>query len=132
MPYELSFTKQVQITDPDLYFNECCIGGDIVLDALLPGLNAAYGDEHDSGQEDWGWFAWFQGDYGVLEVNITTDDPAAGAFRIHLVSSIKGRFFGYKDVDTEELERLKPLVEKALLDWTGVQPGVEHHTLPYA
>lgn len=43
MPYELSFTKQLDVTNPARYINECCVGGDLVLAALLPALEARYG-----------------------------------------------------------------------------------------
>jgi hypothetical protein len=56
MPYELSFTKKLQLADTEQYINQCCIGGDIVLDVFLPQLRREYG-ELQSDQEDWGWFA---------------------------------------------------------------------------
>jgi len=59
MPYTLSFLKQVDIVDSEQYINDCCIGGDIVLEQLLPSLTARYIDLQ-SNQEDWGWFAWFE------------------------------------------------------------------------
>jgi hypothetical protein len=52
MPYELSFTKRVEIADRDLYVNGCCIGGDAVAAALRPALQARHGNA-DTGQEDW-------------------------------------------------------------------------------
>jgi hypothetical protein len=41
MPYVVSFVKFVQVTDPEQYINDCCVGGDIVLDRLLPALRDA-------------------------------------------------------------------------------------------
>jgi hypothetical protein len=38
VPYALSFTKPIGIRDREQYINECCVGGDIVRDALLPPL----------------------------------------------------------------------------------------------
>jgi hypothetical protein len=43
MPYELSFTKKLQLADTEQYINECCIGGDIVLEVFLPQLRREYG-----------------------------------------------------------------------------------------
>jgi len=40
VPYELSFTKAVRIQDRDQYINECCVGGDVVRDELLPIVTA--------------------------------------------------------------------------------------------
>lgn len=53
MPYILTFVKPITIAHSEQYINDCCIGGDIVLDQLLPGLRARYG-ELQSNQEDWG------------------------------------------------------------------------------
>jgi hypothetical protein len=53
MPYELSFTKQIEVANPGLYINDCCVGGDVVSAALLPALEARYG-QVDTGEEDWG------------------------------------------------------------------------------
>ena len=34
MPYILEFTRPVTITDAEQYINDCCIGGDVIVDAL--------------------------------------------------------------------------------------------------
>ncbi|MBO9689090.1 hypothetical protein [Roseateles chitosanitabidus] len=52
MPYALTFTKQVKTPDVDEYINDCCIGGDVVLDRLLPALRSRYGNDLQSNQ-DW-------------------------------------------------------------------------------
>ena len=36
MPYEIAFTRPVTIANRDEYFNECCVGGDAVIEALMP------------------------------------------------------------------------------------------------
>ena len=59
MPYELSFTKRVPIVDREQYINECCIGGDVVVNRLLPSVRSRYTDVQTN-QEDWGWFIWFR------------------------------------------------------------------------
>lgn len=56
MPYELSFRKRIEISDREIYINDCCIGGDLVLDRLLPSFADAYSNLR-SNQEDSGWFA---------------------------------------------------------------------------
>ena len=38
MPYEVAFTKRVLITDREQDINECCVGGDAVVDSLLPSV----------------------------------------------------------------------------------------------
>jgi len=40
MPCEISFTRPVGIRDRAQYINECCVGGDAVVDALLPAVRA--------------------------------------------------------------------------------------------
>ena len=42
MPYELSFTKPISVEDPEIYWNECCWGGDRVSDHLLPMIRGKY------------------------------------------------------------------------------------------
>ena len=123
MPYELSFTKQVEVSDPTQYINECCVGGDVVSAALLPTLQEEYG-EIDAGEEDWGWFLWFSAGGQNLAVDVFTDSYQAGDFRLRLTASKRMLLFGRKEVDTPELERLKDAVYRALIAWTGSAPLV--------
>lgn len=125
MPYELTFTKIVPIADPDLYINDCCVGGDVVLDQLLPMLHTRYKDI-EANQEDWGWFAWFASEGSKLAVDIFCDNPSKGDFRVHLTSSVQVLIFWSKVVDTAELEQLRVLVNDALSSWVGAALKVEH------
>lgn len=118
MPYELSFSKRVTITDRDQYINECCVGGDVVLDQLLPALRAKYGDVQPN-QEDWGWFIWFRKGDVRLAIDVFTDDPEAGEFRIHLTSRVKRLIVLDTVVDTPELNELRDLVVAELSSWVG-------------
>jgi len=124
MPYELSFTKHVAITDPDQYFNTCCEGGDVVSDQLLPMVKQRYSSiQHN--QEDWGWFIWFRCGEVRLAIDIFCDDPAIGSFRIHLTSR-KPRFFILESItDTPELDQLQTVVVAELTRWVGTAPPVE-------
>ena len=118
MPYEVSFTKRVPVLDREDYINECCVGGDAVRDRLLPVVQARYGDV-DTNQEDWGWFIWLrQGDVS-LSIDIFTDDPDEGAFRIHLTSRTKRLLLFDQIVDTPELEELRSLVVADVAEWVG-------------
>jgi len=38
----MSFIKKVPIADRKQYINDCCIGGDVVVDHLLPFARARY------------------------------------------------------------------------------------------
>ena len=117
MPYEIEFSKPVQVDDPEEYFNECCYGGDVVSDQLLPIISERYTNVQ-ANQEDWGWFIWFREGAVSLGVDIFCDDPATGAFRLH-VPSRKKRWLLRRVVDTPELEGLKELVVARLSEWVG-------------
>jgi hypothetical protein len=122
MPYEVAFTRQVPIRDREEYFNECCVGGDAVVDALLPAVRARY-EDIQSNQEDWGWFIWFKKGGVKLAVDVHTDDGDAGEFRIRLTSRTK-RLLGYKEADTPELGELLTLIESELGEWGAVDVKV--------
>lgn len=124
MPYALAFRKQVAIPDREQYINECCIGGDLVLDRLLPALRSTYGDLQ-SNQEDWGWFAWFEHSGVKLAVDVFTNDPEAGEFQIHLTSRKPRFLFSSKVEDTPELEGLRQLVVRELEAWTVGELRIE-------
>jgi len=121
MPYEVSFTKQVPIVDREQYINECCIGGDVVVNHLLPSVRARYSDV-ETNQEDWGWFIWFRQGTIRLAIDVFTDDPE-GAFRIHLTSRTKG-WLRSSVVDTPELDELRGLVVSGLQAWGAADVSV--------
>ena len=118
MPYELSLTRRVPILDREQYINECCVGGDLVVNVLLPSVRSRYEDVQTN-QEDWGWFIWFRKGQVKLAIDVFADDPDEGAFRVHLTSRIKRGFFRTTIVDTSELEEMRGLVESELGAWVG-------------
>jgi len=118
MPYEVSFTKRVPIVDRDQYINDCCIGGDVVVDQLLPSIRAQY-ENVQTNQEDWGWFIWFRKGKVRLAFDVFTDDSKAGAFRVHLTSRTKRWLVLNSVIDTPELEDLRARVGSVLIDWVG-------------
>ena len=125
MPYIVSFVRPVAVVDREQYINDCCIGGDLVLEQLLPSLREAYGDLQ-SNQEDWGWFAWF-GRSGIkLAVDVHTNDEVAGEFQVHLTSRRPRLLLGAKVQDTPELEALRELVVGRLQSWPVAKLEVEH------
>ena len=116
MPYILTFSRQVEVADSDLYINDCCIGGDVVLDRLLPSLKSRYGNDLQSNQEDWGWFAWLEDGPFKLAVDIAAgDDPST--FQVLLTSRRPGFIFGERVEDGAELDALRDLVMQQLTDW---------------
>jgi hypothetical protein len=123
MPYEVSFTKQVTLTDRERYINECCVGGDAVVNQLLPLVRERYADV-DTNQEDWGWFIWFRQGPVRLAIDVFTDDPDEGHFRIHLTSRTKRLLVLDTIADTPELESLRRLVVGELERWTQIPVSV--------
>ncbi len=123
MPYEISFHKALTVRDPDIYINECCWGGDVVRDFLLPPVVAKFGDV-ETEQEDWGWFIWFRQGRVKLAIDIFCDDPQKGEFRIRLTSRRKWLLFDGPAADTEELEELREFVVSQVTAWAGA-PKVE-------
>jgi hypothetical protein len=125
MPYIVGFVKAVQVADPEQYINDCCIGGDIVFDELLPALRERYGSYLQSNQEDWGWFAWFEQSGIKLAVDVHTNDHKAREFRLHLTSRRPRLLLGAKVQDTPELEQLRELVVSQLQSWPVERLTVE-------
>jgi hypothetical protein len=123
MPYEIAIAKKVEIKDREAYINECCVGGDRIVERFLPAVKERYAGVQ-SGEEDWGWFIWFRGRECKLAIDVFTDDPDAGQFRIHLTSRKRGWLFTRVE-DTEELEELRRLIESLLAGWTDAPPKTE-------
>ena len=125
MPYAISFTKPVVIAAREHYINDCCVGGDIVIERLLPALRDRYGDLQ-SNQEDWGWFAWFEHEGVKLAVDVFTNDEQTGEFQLHLTSRMPRLLLAAKVQDTPELEALRELVAKELATWQVARLSVAH------
>ena len=125
MPYELSFTKPLPPLNREDYINECCVGGDIVVDQLLPLVRAKYTDIQ-SNQEDWGWFIWFRKGAVGLAIDVFTEDPERGGFKVHLTSNTKRFLVLNSVIDTPELEELRTLVMTELESWTGNPIKITH------
>jgi hypothetical protein len=123
MPYEIAFTKPLSVEDPDLYLNDCCFGGDVISDILLPTIRREY-DRVQAEQEDWGWFIWFRRGRVSLAIDVYCDDSASGVFRIHLSSRIHRFVIFDRTEDTPELEELMPKVAALLSEWLGEAPQV--------
>ncbi len=118
MPYELSFTKEVAIKDSEIYINECCWGGDVVRDQLLPLISADFEDVQTA-QEDWGWFIWFRKGPLRHAIDIFCDDPTSGKFRVHLSSRRKKFLFIESFVGSPELEHVRDIVCRQIEAWAG-------------
>jgi len=124
MPYIVSFVKPIPVADQDQYINDCCVGGDLVLEQLLPSLRERYG-ELFSNQEDWGWFVWFEHSGVKLAVDVHTNDAAAGEFQVHLTSRKPRFLLGAKIHDAPELEALREVVVSKLQLWEVTHLKVE-------
>ena len=118
MPYELSFSKPIAVGDVSQYINDCCYGGDVVADLLIPTVKERFEDTQTN-QEDWGWFIWFRRGSTLLAIDIFCDDAKTGAFRIHLTSRAKRWLLSDVVSDLPELEEVKGLVVSRLEEWLG-------------
>ena len=116
MPFSIRFRKPVDVTETEPYINDCCIGGDVVLEHLLPALRQTYGDLEPT-QEDWGWFVWFEHVGVKLAVDVFTQDPLTNEFEIHLTSRKARLLRSARVVDTPELEALRRRVVSSLEAW---------------
>ncbi len=134
MPYELSFVKKVDYGDTEKYFNECCYGGDVIQDIILPSIKENYQDVQ-ADQEDWGWFIWFKDSSKKISfgVDIFCDDPQNGEYRIHLTSRTK-KWMGFSNtaVDVPELDTLCNKVTSLINQWSGGQCKSEKLDANYA
>jgi hypothetical protein len=121
VPFEITFRKPVVVNDSSIYINECCWGGDIIRDELLPLISSRF-ERVQTEQEDWGWFIWFRQGAVALAVDIFCDDPKEGLFRIRLTSRRKRFLFGEAVSDTPELEELLGLITAQLKTFaTGIE-----------
>jgi hypothetical protein len=117
VPYELSFTAPVAVTDPSQYINDCCWGGDVIRDRLMPVVAEGY-QALRTDQEDWGWFIWFRDGAIRLAIDIHCDDSPEGAFRVRITSRRK-KLIGSEVVDTPELDRLREKLLRSMSAWVG-------------
>jgi len=124
MPFSIRFRKPVDVTEAEPYINDCCIGGDVVLEHLLPALRQTYGDLEPT-QEDWGWFVWFEHVGVKLAVDVFTQDPLTNEFEIHLTSRKARLLRSARVVDTPELEALRRSVVSSLEAWPVTSLTVE-------
>jgi hypothetical protein len=125
VPYIITFTKSITPSDSEQYINDCCIGGDVVLDRLLPALRERYGDELESCQEDWGWFVSFKHSTVKLAVDIHTHDAEIGQFQLHLTSRTPRWMLSSRVEDTAELETLRDVVVTQLRSWPAADLLIE-------
>lgn len=130
MPFEIRFSKKLEIKDSDKYINECCIGGDLVLAEIEKAgfVSDKTNEKVSRGQEDWGWYLWFWRGNAKFEVNICFDneeevDPAG--YRIHIIRQIKAGLFSKKMEDTDEVGEIKDEVKERIERWTGKPCVVE-------
>jgi hypothetical protein len=124
MPYSMSFRLATRVADSDKYINDCCIGGDRLLDKLEPDLRILY-DAVELNQEDWGWFAWTEKAGVKLAVDIYNEDPATMRFRVHITSRKSRWVLPDKVEDTPELEELKDLVVAKVLELPALELATE-------
>lgn len=116
MPYHLRFTKPLTIVDRGRYRHPSSVGGDQVIEQLLPALEVSYG-RVESRQEGDGWQACFEQNGAQLSVDVHASEERGGAFEVQLTSRTRKRLFGTRLQDTAELESLRELVADELRAW---------------
>lgn len=127
MAYEIEFTTTVDVTDPEIYINDCCWGGDVVCDRLLPAVSSTGLYENvKTGQEDWGWYIWMRQKTELTRIHIQCDDKEVGEFRIHIFSSKKRRLL-WKNIDTPDVERVQQVTISEIKKW-GIIKRVQRLT----
>jgi hypothetical protein len=130
MPYIVSFVKSLELSGRQTYTNDCCVGGDIVFEQLLPALAQRYGPLQ-AHQEDWGWFAWFAHGGYKLAVDVHADDELRGEFQVHLTSRKPRLLLGAKTEDSRELELLRDMILETLRAWPVSDLKVERVNAKY-
>ena len=119
MPYEVSFTLPgLSVPDDADYINECCWGGDVIAERVLPEVRQRY-QGVETGQEDWGWYVWIDVEDERLEIDISCDSPEKAEFRVHLVSLRRRRILPNVILDLPALDELKDLVVPILEAWSA-------------
>jgi hypothetical protein len=108
MAYEIEFRAKFTVADPEVYINDCCWGGDVIRNKLLPVVRAGFRDVQTS-QEDWGWFIWMKRGTKRISIDIFCDDKEGGTFRIRIAGSQKG-WINRKPLDDSEVESIKNMV----------------------
>jgi hypothetical protein len=115
MAYVIEFTATLNVSDPKIYINDCCWGGDVIRDGLLPVVSPEYEDVQTT-QEDWGWFIWMRRGQQWSGVDIYCDDKESGAFRI-LISGWQRRWLRRKHVEGDDLEHIKEVTVNEISKW---------------
>jgi len=118
MAYEIEFTATLNVSDPKIYINDCCWGGDVIRDRLLPMVSSEY--EHvETSQEDWGWFIWMRRGQQWSGVDIYSDEKDSGDFRIHISGWQQG-WFGRKHIEGDDLEHIREVTVNEIGNWGKV------------
>ncbi|HET9839200.1 MAG TPA: hypothetical protein VFR84_13265 [Candidatus Angelobacter sp.] len=118
MAYEITFAAKAAIPDRGIYINDCCWGGDVIRDRLLPILRRRH-DDIQTNQEDWGWFIWMDRRPYWIAIDIMCNDKESGEFLIHISATYR-KWFWSKAVELEEVRLLKEIVVKALAEFGTV------------
>lgn len=124
VPIEINFQKLVTVEDRDTYINECCWGGDVVSDRLLPVIQQRF-TNIQAAQEDWGWFIWFRNGRDRIAVDIFCDDPTTGRFRALITRRVKRYWVFDSCVDGPEAEEVASIVRAVLDSWGADVKSIE-------
>ena len=124
MPYEISFSKKLSLPTDEHYINDCCVGGDFILEQLLPQVKNAYANIA-SAQEDWGWFIWCNQGKTHCAIEVCCEDIQTGHYLIHLHAHTKQTrwlLFTRRTEDRASLDTLHTLVINTLASTLDLTP----------
>jgi hypothetical protein len=116
MAYEIEFTAQISVANPNIYFNDCCWGGDVICERLLPFVRGRFSDIQTA-QEDWGWFIWFRQGAVLLAIDIFCDEKESGRFRVHISANKKKWLIFRSAVGPPETAEIKEAVVGEIRKW---------------
>jgi len=113
--YEIEFTAKFTVDNPERYINDCCWGGDVIRDRLLPAVSGGY-EKVQTGQEDWGWFIWMRHGKQRTHADIYCDDKVSGSYRIHIYGAQR-KWLRLKLVDGDDIDHVKSLTVNEIDKW---------------
>jgi hypothetical protein len=114
MQYVAIFHHKFEITDAKQYINRCCYGGDILVSLIEPHLRENNFKIGKSGQEDWGWFIWFDKQKCGYSIDIGLEDEELWKYKIFVIekTSFWKRLFSKSS--ESNLDEICSLVDSAL------------------
>lgn len=108
MDFELSIEKNFANLPEQNYINDCCVGGDEILNQFKPNISAEMSVQNDSidiNQEDSGWKLRFVKDeveylFGISNYNLLETGKTTFSVSVQATKKVKS-FFASKTIEAE-------------------------------